>query len=285
MCINKDEISTPSAGNTPTVRSTDQEKVRKIFRWYINQSDVKIYTTGLVEHPAWEEEFWEAPLSEILKQPYGTWPVKQEIKNKIKKFIDSHPLEDTMRHLTLGCIFGALSEAKEYLSTDDFSRMFRLALDRINFCYNPYIISKAKLLELFKCCNLQKFMTAEEWKSWEELQRQPSETETVYRGYVEAENAVVWTNNRRAVTGDSDRFGETYDSVGYKAEIHKKDIIAVIHGRCEKNLIFYYEMYVLDPDKLQNIEPVYLNELCNWDYPDVDDWDYPDVDDWDEWAE
>lgn len=190
-----------------------------------------------------------------------------------------------MRHLTLGCIFGALSEAKEYLSTDDFSRMFRLALDRINFCYNPYIISKAKLLELFKCCNLQKFMTAEEWKSWEELQRQPSETETVYRGYVEAENAVVWTNNRRAVTGDSDRFGETYDSVGYKAEIHKKDIIAVIHGRCETSLIFHYKMYVLDPDKLQNIEPVYLNELCNWDYPDVDDWDYPDVDDWDEWAE
>ena len=112
-----------------------------------------------------------------------------------------------------------------------------------------------------------------------------SETETVYRGYVEAENAVVWTNNRRAVTGDSDRFGETYDSVGYKAEIHKKDIIAVIHGRCETSLIFHYKMYVLDPDKLQNIEPVYLNELCNWDYPDVDDWDYPDVDDWDEWAE
>lgn len=276
MNFNENKIKSSSTGNTPAVHSTDQQKVRKIFKWYINQSDVKIYTTGLVEHPAWEEKFWEDPLPEILKRPYGTWQVKQEIKSKLKRFIDFHPLEDTMQHLSLGCVFGALREAKEYLSTDDFSRMFRLASDRINFCYNPYI-DKAKLLELFKCCNLQKFMTVEEWESWEELQRQPSETETVYRGYVEVENAVIWTNNPQAVTGDGGRFGETYDFVGYKAEIQKKDIIAVIHGSCRTYHAIYYKMYVLDPDKLQNIEPVYLNELCSWDYPDEDDLD--------EWAE
>lgn len=265
MKSKKTKNKSSSTENTQAVRSTDQEMVRKILERYIDKP-VHIVPYERVLAPDWDFLFLDTSLLELSGQPSGVQQVNQIVKTGLKKFIYSHSLEDIIQRLDPYCTFGFLREAKEYLSTDDFSRMFRLASEKIGFCYDIYV-DMDEVLELFKCCNLQKFMTAEERKKWEQLKRQPTGSVSVYRCYSEAgdENAVNWATNPSAPIKD-DRFGVIYDDyVGYRAEINEDDVIAIIYD--------YWEIYILDPDKLQDIECIDLRDDCDWDELDEADWE------------
>lgn len=254
-----------SMENTKAVRSTDQEMVRKILERYIDKP-VRIVPHELVTAPDWDYFFLDTSLLELSGKPSEVQKVNQIVKARLKKFIYSQSLEDIIKLLSSYCAFGFLREAKEYLSTDDFSRMFRLASEKIGFGYDIYA-DMDEVLELFKCCNLQKFMTAEERKKWEQLKRQPTGSVSVYRGYseVDDENAVTWATNPSAPI-KNDRFGVIFDDyVGYRAEINEDDVIAIIYD--------YWEIYILDPDKLQDIECIDLRDDCDWDELDEADWE------------
>ena len=151
MNVNKNKIRSSSTGNTTAVHSTDQEMVRKIFERYIDKP-VEIARHHLVTHPFWWIGYWEDTVQEILQKANGVQQVDQMIKAMLKGSIYSHSLEDTMLHLDPHCIFSFLREAKEYLSTDDFSPMYRLASNAIGFGYEycadkdrPWSDSKAAI--------------------------------------------------------------------------------------------------------------------------------------------
>lgn len=267
MKSKKTKNKSSSTENTPAMRSTDLEKARKVFEQYPDRH-VRITPRGEVIHPIWGPVFYDAPLPDISQKLDRVQQVNQMVKTKLKEFIYSHSLEDIIQRLDPYYIFWFLRDAKEYLSTDDFTRIFRLASDKATFCYE-YCRSSDAILELFKYCNLQKFMTDEEWERRRELQCRHSGSKIVYRGcgMRDDADAVTWVTNPSAPIRD-ERFRETleiYDYTGFRAEIKAEDIIAVIHGD--------WEIYILDPDKLQNIKRVDLRDYCYQDELCIHDWE------------
>lgn len=256
MHTKKITISNSSSNQSNTEACiTNPEKVWEIIEQYIDTVNAAIYFDGGVFYPVctdlkWREEPGFPDITTVLKimnNPHGAQEINNKAKAAVKKYLRKYSLNDAFHHIKARYGFKILREAKEYIPTDEFSRLLRATWETSDFYfYEEDDFSNDDLWELLQSCDPQKFMTSEEW---EQFQQSVSLPETLFRGE-ESPDSFIWTDidslGELLRTGD-EQFGEVYYYRGYTAHVHSEDIFAIVLGDSCTG-------YIVNPDKLEDVE-------------------------------
>lgn len=137
-----------------------------------------------------------------------------------------------------------LKYAEPYLSIEDYSKLLGDAWIRSENPNDDPNFTKRDLIAMFKRADKQALMTEEDYKRWQNLEKNI----TVYRGVTPHNEknlrALSWTLDAEKAEWFAMRFGE--NGKVYQAEIDKKDVYAYFGGRRESEVI-------VNPKGLQDI--------------------------------
>ena len=270
-----------SAPNDAVARVTDQEAVRKIIEQYIDKAYLKISEySGLVYHSAWRGSDWrsEANLPKKTNALLTEWQkLDDTAKDAITEHVRKWSLADIFCRLKMPYAFKILKDAKAYISTDEFPQLLRVAWESDDFEYSgSWDFTHYEILELLESCNMQKFMTGDEWKKFKAV-KETNYPIKVYRGFSTIDtsfsqdgDAFVWASSLTDVICSNGKFSNrdenTVDSAssvaeatycgyersseGYEAYVKSEDVLAVVNmGRCTG--------YIVNPDKLCDVATIW----------------------------
>ena len=218
---------------------TDLDKLKNITTALLEIYPKKTeFAPIIIDHPVFESGIMmdhEKPINILEDKKAFEWAVK-----KRKQLIDTRKTPDELMFIIRKpYLFAWLDLSKDFLSADDFSRLFGDAWVLNENANQDVHVSIRKAAKWFKEANKASLMTESELEVYNNL---PEEIE-LYRGVAKGrkEKGMSWTTDLEKAEWFSQRFGKE----GYilKMTAKKKDILAYFDRRDEFEYVVYPKKY------------------------------------------
>lgn len=267
------------------------DKLRSIIERLIDENDVTIEIKNGeaydMRHPALSKWTWmqsnglpeKSTIAASLDKPEEMKKIQAELKAVIKKGMSEYGLGSWFANcLNKPYLFYVLKEAKEFMTTEDFTVAMSFASQFGHFAgefraENGF--SKDDFMELLKGCDTKLFRVfhPEAFGAVDVFSGQSADSEvTVYLDDMEYDGkpdlslVFSWFSSPTQLIDYCLGFDGKEGLIGhgvYTAKIKVKDIFGCLSAR-EYNVI-------LNPDKLYDIE--YIDEITEWDEYGADEWE------------
>lgn len=216
---------------------TNLNKVKDVALSFLHMDiEPTPYSPIVVQHPIFESAFHSVLRNGVMKianiiedkKAYNEVVARlQKQINEAKEVFEIYAIIRKSYKLTF------MKYARNYLSVDDFSKLFADAWVASENPNDDINVSLNELISWFKSVNKKKLMTAEDFYVYNSL---PNNM-TVYRGVANGRNpkGLSWTANYDTAEWFANRFGD--DGYIQAADISKSRVLAYFNTRGEDEIV------------------------------------------------